>query len=255
LTDKIGGIVVHKPQDATHMIIGAEFKRTAKVMIAINCGIQYIVQLNWLQDSVKIGKPIPLTSASALQKYIAKDTKKEKLWGFQLKSTLSMPRGHVFQNVNLFVIEGVCGVCAPCAEDMKEIIVSGGGTWITDWSTISTTNNSSSCSGSGTTQVKKKARSETSIKMSKSDSSAATLAANDESPLINKNNNTVTVIISSEEVTKTLKSTNRVLFEFLSTNSFCMHSPEFVFSAVFRQILNFKEHQLHFPVLMSSKKK
>lgn len=129
MAHRIGGVIVTNPLDATHMIVGDEFKRTAKVMIAINANIPYIIHSNWLVDSAKRGSPIPITDYSS--KYIVRDKVKEELWKFDLSCTLSLPRGNVFAGVSFYITSGVCGVKAPSEEEMKVIIMTGGGRYLT----------------------------------------------------------------------------------------------------------------------------
>lgn len=44
----IGAKIVDAPEEATHLItIDGTLKRTPKLMVAINCGVKYIVGLSW----------------------------------------------------------------------------------------------------------------------------------------------------------------------------------------------------------------
>lgn len=131
LVRAIGAEITEDPLEATHMVIG-ELKRTPKLMVAINAGVQHVVGLDWLQKSAKKGTPLPVTKAS---KFLIKDAAKEKLWGFELSRTLALPRGAghdgVFEGLVVLVTPGVCGVRSPKEEDFAAIVTSGGGRWLT----------------------------------------------------------------------------------------------------------------------------
>jgi hypothetical protein len=130
LVAAIGATVTESPEEATHMIIGDELRRTPKLMVALNAGVKYVVSLDWLHKSAAKGCPLPVTVAKG-SKFLLRDAAKEKLWGFELWRTLSLPRGPghrgVFTGMSILVTPGVCGVRAPKEDELRAIIASGGG--------------------------------------------------------------------------------------------------------------------------------
>ena len=127
----IGADVTDNPEEATHMVTGAELKRTPKLMVAINAGVKYIVTLQWMVESAAKGMPLPL-SLSKNCSFLLRDVAKEKQWGFEMWRTLSKSRGSgqqgVFAGMNILVTPGVLGVKAPKEDEMRAIVTSGGGT-------------------------------------------------------------------------------------------------------------------------------
>ncbi len=109
-------------------------------MVALNSGVRFVVRLRWLEDSAAAGHPLVVSS-----KYFVRDRVKEKLWGFCLADTLVVARGKgrgraegeeeghrtlVFAEYVVYATAGVCGKYAPPGEDMKSIVESGGGVWV-----------------------------------------------------------------------------------------------------------------------------
>lgn len=157
-------------------------------MMALNSHIQYIVHEQWLLDSAKKGKLLPVltpplstmpveelnTRYSSLQAnneqnqkeykdclskstYLIQDNEKETLWDFSLVDTLTLirfsynpferireHRSHVFQDYAIFLTKGLCGVSAPSEEEMKQIIITGGGIWLNSLSEFFQLSSSSS---------------------------------------------------------------------------------------------------------------
>jgi len=143
LAAQIGAVIVEDPEQATHIIIcDCSIKRTLKLMMAINCGVKFVVRIAWLIESVKKGGPISIRLNSS--PYIARDREMEKRWSFSFAETLAIARGRgsgspgVFAGLCIYVMNGVCGNRAPPVEEMIKIVESGGGTWLQDLS-ISTT--------------------------------------------------------------------------------------------------------------------
>ena len=130
LCSKINGLLVDDPVLATHVIVGNEIKRTPKLMAAMNAGAPYILRFDWLRDSAAKGRAIALTP-SALRKYVANDAPKEKLWGSTILNTIMKPRnGLLFRDIGFIITHGVCGNRAPPEPDMRLIIYSGGGRFL-----------------------------------------------------------------------------------------------------------------------------
>jgi hypothetical protein len=159
--------VVADATEATHCVTLSELKRTPKLMVALNCGAQYVVTEQWAKDCVKSKSVVDVVSAehaagkkgSKLPKdldprvnpelyqqllaspYVVHDAEKEKLWKFSLAATLAMPRNQpgerkLFEGLCFFCTKGVCGETAPPADELCAIIESGGGVWLTsleDW--------------------------------------------------------------------------------------------------------------------------
>jgi hypothetical protein len=159
--------VVADATEATHCVTLSELKRTPKLMVALNCGAQYVVTEQWAKDCVKSKSVVDVVSAehaagkkgSKLPKdldprvnaelyqqllsspYIVHDAEKEKLWKFSLAATLAIPRHQpgerkLFEGLCFFCTKGVCGETAPPADELCAIIESGGGVWLTsleDW--------------------------------------------------------------------------------------------------------------------------
>jgi hypothetical protein len=159
--------VVADATEATHCVTLSELKRTPKLMVALNCGAQYVVTEQWAKDCVKSKSVVDVVSAehAAVQKgsklpkdldprvnpelyqqllsspYIVHDAEKEKLWKFSLAATLAIPRHQpgerkLFEGLCFFCTKGVCGETAPPADELCAIIESGGGVWLTsleDW--------------------------------------------------------------------------------------------------------------------------
>ena len=125
----------------THCVTAATLKRTPKLLMAINMGVQYIVTTDWLNDSIKAGGAIPIDvngGRGSNVKYLVKDTIKEKKWQFSMIQTLKMPRGmanggrgNLFKGLSFFITKGVCGQGAPPDTEMKGVIESGNGQWLT----------------------------------------------------------------------------------------------------------------------------
>lgn len=149
---------------ATHCVTLAELKRTPKLMVALNCGVKYVVTEQWMKDCVKAKALVdvvteggaapakkskksdtavvqdPRADAGLSQQllaspYIVKDAEKEKLWGFSMATTLSIPRNvptatQLFDKMSFFCTKGVCGETAPPADELRAIIESGGGHWL-----------------------------------------------------------------------------------------------------------------------------
>lgn len=137
LVRDIGGEITNDPSpQVTHCITTPELKRTPKLLMSINYGA-YVITLDWLEDSAKLGRPLPLllgTSGDENKKYIVHDQSKERQWNFHLYSTLQQSRSHVstiFSQLTIYITKGVCGNNAPKADEMKNIVLSGGGIWST----------------------------------------------------------------------------------------------------------------------------
>ena len=101
-------------EGATHIICqNSQFRRSLKVMTAINLGVKYIVNAQWLEDSASAGHPIDLEDAKASKKYIVYDSEKEKLYNFSLRATLNLKRGpggiSLFNDIIFFVTDGKHG--------------------------------------------------------------------------------------------------------------------------------------------------
>jgi hypothetical protein len=149
--------ITNDPTVATYCVTTKELKRTPKLMVGLNCVLQYIIHDQWIIDSSKQGKPIPIIDGNtgnmtkdtyktqlSNSPYIVKDAEKEDLWNFHMINTLAdikisvdpashqrLPESKVFVNYAFYVTDGVCGVSAPSEEDLIQIITSGGGSWMT----------------------------------------------------------------------------------------------------------------------------
>eukprot|EP01040_Poterioochromonas_malhamensis_P010800 gene10800-11772_t len=174
---KIPGIeVTNDPALATYCITTKELKRTPKLMIGLNCVLLYVLTDQWITDSAKAGRPLPLlqnpiTSTTSDEEYreelrksvyLVQDDEKEALWDFSMSQTLSRiyfsldpPSASsssssssrsisrkddtkIFQNHCLLITADICGVTAPSEQEMSQIITSGGGTWLTSISQYKT---------------------------------------------------------------------------------------------------------------------
>lgn len=182
--------VVDNPEHATHLVMGGEYvnersssgratrkskapsntvpgkqvrlKRTPKLLVALNNGVQNVVCLQWLIDSAEAGHVLPLnasdaqastsrkSSRRAAQKapsqvsvaganallYIMQDAEKEKLYGFSMLYTLAQQQpgrnSRVFANLAFYVTPDVLGVSAPSREEFDRIITSAGGLFLGD---------------------------------------------------------------------------------------------------------------------------
>jgi hypothetical protein len=87
------------------------------------------------------GKGGKVTGGGSFSKYLICDRQKEKLWNFDLRTTLrraqrpsssssSSSPPLLFSSFLVYVTKGVCGCGAPKEDEMKSIIVSGGGAWL-----------------------------------------------------------------------------------------------------------------------------
>jgi hypothetical protein len=144
LVKKIKATIVDDATQATHLISGDDLRRTPKLLIAINSGVKYVLNLNWLIDSSAQQKPIEIKNLQTC-KYIIKNKEKEKLWGFNLIETLTKKRGKyadkkIFDNFLVFIADNVCGKLAPSLEEMKSIVESGGGKLLEKMSEIPSLN-------------------------------------------------------------------------------------------------------------------
>jgi hypothetical protein len=162
-------------------------------MVALNCGVKYVVTEQWMKDCVKAKSIVdvvktadgvaakkakkncptvvaldPRADAELVQllrtsPYIVQDAEKEKLWGFSMASTLAIPRNNsgprLFERLCFFCTKGVCGETAPPADEMRAIIESGGGQWLEsldEWNALTTASSgSNSSSSSSSTKVTK----------------------------------------------------------------------------------------------------
>jgi pSer/pThr/pTyr-binding forkhead associated (FHA) protein len=119
LVHDIGAVITNEPSpEVTHCLTTPALKRTPKLLMSINYGVKFILTLDWLEDSARIKKPIPLSLAlpqaqslgdeeeagegagteegGALgavvrrntKKYLIQDAQKEALWEFSLWTTL-----------------------------------------------------------------------------------------------------------------------------------------------------------------------
>jgi hypothetical protein len=136
LFKKASLVCVAKPEQATHLVIGDELKRTSKLLIALNTGISFVVTRKWVEDSARAKGPVPIDLTTS--KYVVRDRAKERLWDFELARTLQLPRGVlsaevdklIFTGYYFYVSKGVCGIVAPAEEEFRDIIESGGGCWM-----------------------------------------------------------------------------------------------------------------------------
>ena len=127
----LGATVADDPKDATH-VVTPSFKRTAKLLAAINAGAKYIVRDEWLFDCVKAKKLLDIGKSTT---YTVSDIKeKEKLWDFNLKTVLMKERKcQVFSNYSFYFLpetwsnESLDIKRIPPQEEMNLIIRSGGG--------------------------------------------------------------------------------------------------------------------------------
>jgi len=132
---------------ATHLVLESVsmMKRTTKLLIALNCeNIKSIVGLEWLEDSITAACALPVdrvlsgsTVAPSSRGYLVHDADKELQWGFNLQTVLTLPKRGIFSNCSVFVMPGVCGVCAPPLTKFKDIIATGNGHWIEELPTAS----------------------------------------------------------------------------------------------------------------------
>jgi len=64
--EKIPNVVVTEDAAmATHCVTTAELKRTPKLMIAINAGVQYVVTEAWVKDTIHAGAVVPVPAVAA----------------------------------------------------------------------------------------------------------------------------------------------------------------------------------------------
>lgn len=154
---KIPGIeVTADARIATHCITTKELKRTPKLMVALNSSILFILNEQWIMDSAKAGRPLPVVETNRiateqdkanylkeLQKsnYLIRDAEKEELWSFEMAQTLTSIRCSlstkgekqgpgIFANIAVFCTKGLCGSKAPSEEEMQQIVESGQGIWL-----------------------------------------------------------------------------------------------------------------------------
>ena len=105
------------------------FARTLKTMAALGTST-YIVVAEWLVDSVKANRVLPVDN------YCIPDDVTQGLYGFSLSKTLTSamsnrPAG-LLQGVNLFFCAGTLGISnrAPSKKDMKNLVELFNGNWI-----------------------------------------------------------------------------------------------------------------------------
>ena len=240
---------------ATHCVTLAELKRTPKLMVALNCGVKYVITEQWMKDCIKAKSLVevvtetgaapakkakksdtaliqdPRADAVLLQQiraspYVVQDAEKEKLWGFSMATTLAIPRNtpgavKLFDQMCFFCTKGVCGETAPPADELRAIIESGGGHWLAnldEWNQYA----SASTSSTGTAKSAKNSAKDA------TDGAANTLA-----------------VISHPTVVK--KEVNKKVLEAISKGDPAtsgVYSIELVFLACLKQRVEFEAHQL-----------
>lgn len=277
--------VVSEPSQATHCITTAELKRTPKLMMAMNSGVRYIVTEQWLQDCIKAGNAVDVVEGEDLQqmdeqiralaadvtvtadsavfdelrrrytasldksRYLLRDADKEKLWNFNMPSTLARLRiSHtlrgvrgskegVFSGYGVYVTGGICGKTAPSAEEMQQIVESGDGIWISnlhDYADALTPGKAPTSKG-GKAAAKKK---------------GAPAAAPAAAPLDNqeamdpaKKPFQSVIVISHASVAKKELS-NDLVNIIIASGALGVYTVEVVFQAVLRQELDLRENFL-----------
>ena len=257
--------ITNDPTIATHCITTKELKRTPKLMVGLNSVLQYVIHDQWITDSAKAGKPIPILAEINASKenyqnqlvkssYVVKDADKEQLWNFRMVQTLTnirfsldpetalrLPDTKVFLNYAFYVTDGICGVTAPSEEDLVQIITSGGGSWMTtikeyeDLLNGNGNNNNSSKGNKGSSANTTASRKRKSPSTSSSSTAEAGGDAGGESkktmPLI---------VISHQNVAK--KEISPELIETVKKSGVHgIYSIEFIFKAVLRQQVDLEQ--------------
>jgi hypothetical protein len=125
-----GAVIVDDPHAATHLVTSAvTFRRTPKLMIAINIGIPAVVTEEWLTASARAKRPVDPAP------YTVRPAEKEREWGFTMPASLAAAQSgrRVLDGCHVYVTSGVCGVKenkVPPADELKAIVESGGGVWV-----------------------------------------------------------------------------------------------------------------------------
>ncbi len=119
--EKIGGKLADSVMDATHVVVVAGTKTylSLSLLFALNSGLPFIVNENWLIDSAKRTagrKPKPIymdpsptyggksVYSSVFIKYVYHDGALEDLYGFKLTETLSLKRPSNFLRECVFIV-------------------------------------------------------------------------------------------------------------------------------------------------------
>jgi hypothetical protein len=127
--------------DATYVIAGdskVPLRRTPKLMICL-CQTSNIVNMKWLEDSAKAGKPLACGHYLLLDDSVA-----EKKYNFVMRETLDngtrvrTERGGLFGDWSVYFCSGVAGHGAPPARELELIIKAGGGIVVTALAKVDT---------------------------------------------------------------------------------------------------------------------
>ncbi|KAJ3312315.1 Mediator of DNA damage checkpoint protein 1 [Boothiomyces sp. JEL0838] len=113
--DYLKGEEVLDYKNCTHFVMDI-MRRTVKFLCCLSYG-KYIVTSKWLEASMKADE----------SKYILKDAKDERKWGFNLKNSISLARSNlehpIFKNIVFFSTKSV----KPEYEELKQILEAAGG--------------------------------------------------------------------------------------------------------------------------------
>ena len=99
----------------THLVTD-RIRRTVKFLCVLSCG-KHILNMKWLQDSVKQSQFVDE------DKYLLKDSKMEKQYGFKLQKSIKKANGSLFCGYSIFSTPSV----KPPVTDLEDIVVASGG--------------------------------------------------------------------------------------------------------------------------------
>eukprot|EP00842_Homolaphlyctis_polyrhiza_P005614 jgi/Hompol1/6053/HPOL_000265-RA len=122
IVQALGGTLVDSWAECTHLVTD-KVRRTVKFLCALSAG-RHIIDIKWLEASKKEGR------FADPSKFMLKDAKTEKMYGFTLRKSLLSVRKPgarpIFSDCTFYATPTVL----PCYNDLKEILSAAGGTLI-----------------------------------------------------------------------------------------------------------------------------
>ncbi|KAJ1826072.1 regulator of Ty1 Transposition [Coemansia sp. RSA 2599] len=128
----LGGEIVATATEATHLVCEYSFKRTLKMLLAITSGRIFIVNRDWLTDSLEQGQWITIdyvTSSSADKSYQIQDREAEEKLGFSMEQSKRLAHSRrLFEGVTVLFTPNI----SPNFETMRALVEAAGGRAVTE---------------------------------------------------------------------------------------------------------------------------
>ncbi|KAJ2223271.1 regulator of Ty1 Transposition [Coemansia sp. RSA 485] len=128
----MGGEIVATATEATHLVCGYSFKRTLKMLLAITSGRIFIVNRDWLTDSLEQNRWITVdyaTSSAGAKSYQIKDQDAEDRLGFSIEQSKRLAQSRrLFEGVTVLFTPNI----SPGFETMRALVEAAGGRAVTE---------------------------------------------------------------------------------------------------------------------------